>query len=791
MNAVEAFERLLAGLAKSGFSVERSLFGNRFDLSVRDPEGERDFQLELKLVRLRPGGHHPVEFSWRARVPRRGSGSAVRPLTIGYRDADDPFVGWPLHDGIGAPGGVDLWVPLRTLRNARESGFAEPHGRSHAFAFRPDQVGQYLRLHGDLQLIASDARVDFEALDSQASAVSALRTVTFELGDFVGAQRLQRSLPRPSVESGFVSPVAPRSPLDQWSHVEPDSKYQYWLSIGDEPGAWMYEPPSPLPEELPDGARIVVRLFAFEDELRLTGPLRGVLELQADGSVTVVEPAAPVRDPLGDSRLFFDVQTPSISGRHRLRCNLYYGSTLVQSRLVSAQVGEMDEDDGPALRTEVDYSLARLFDADTLSRIPRNDLSLMINGGVSSMSGVPAHQFRVYADDADSPLEASANFGEAQIGAAIELTRGALRSASWATEAEWDGKSRYLYETAPAHLGRLTTDLVRMARRGRELYDAVTSPIPTAEDLRDRFRSLTARPSRIEVTAPTEGTYLPAGLFYDHKIETAPGEGEQSNYRLCPDFVNSIEGSEPLEQCGCFDSCPGADDRFLVCPSGFWGFRHEIGWPVPGKTPISEIGLDGSPRLAIGVSTDPAFKLRDAHIEKVSGLGKGRVGKSRDEFAEIAKSLNPHLVYFYCHGGVKASSRASYIVLGELGSAGIDTAYLRDEDIVWGTPPPRPLVFINGCHTSALSPSTVASLVSGFVGESGAAGVVGTEVTIFEPLACDFAEAVLESFLDASMSIGAAIRHARLKLLRDRNPLGLVYVPYIAAATRLVKTPTR
>ena len=65
-------------------------------------------------------------------------------------------------------------------------------------------------------------------------------------------------------------------------------------------------------------------------------------------------------------------------------------------------------------------------------------------------------------------------------------------------------------------------------------------------------------------------------------------------------------------------------------------------------------------------------------------------------------------------------------------------------------------------------------------------GVVGTEITIFEPLATAFAEECLAHFLN-EVPIGDAIRQARLKLLQDGNPLGLVYIPFVVSSVRLAK----
>jgi hypothetical protein len=95
---------------------------------------------------------------------------------------------------------------------------------------------------------------------------------------------------------------------------------------------------------------------------------------------------------------------------------------------------------------------------------------------------------------------------------------------------------------------------------------------------------------------------------------------------------------------------------------------------------------------------------------------------------------------------------------------------------------------VNGCHTTALEPRQVMNLVNGFVQEANAVGVVGTELTVFEPLAVEFAEAMLEAFLSGSTTVGAAARRAWVSLLGQRNPMGLAYVPFFATPTRLVRS---
>ena len=99
----------------------------------------------------------------------------------------------------------------------------------------------------------------------------------------------------------------------------------------------------------------------------------------------------------------------------------------------------------------------------------------------------------------------------------------------------------------------------------------------------------------------------------------------------------------------------------------------------------------------------------------------------------------------------------------------------------------RPLVFINGCHTTALTPERALDLVTSFVENANAAGVIGTEITIFEPLACEFAEHSLKWFLDGE-PIGECVRRARVALLAKHNPLGLVYIPFVLGSTSLTRS---
>jgi hypothetical protein len=91
-----------------------------------------------------------------------------------------------------------------------------------------------------------------------------------------------------------------------------------------------------------------------------------------------------------------------------------------------------------------------------------------------------------------------------------------------------------------------------------------------------------------------------------------------------------------------------------------------------------------------------------------------------------------------------------------------------------------PLVLLNGCGTVGFSPDALSPFIVKFVNDRGAAGIIGTEVVVWEELATDFAAFFLEKFL-SGQSAGEALLATRRALIANYNPLGLVYTLYAAA----------
>jgi hypothetical protein len=432
-----------------------------------------------------------------------------------------------------------------------------------------------------------------------------------------------------------------------------------------------------------------------------------------------------------------------------------------------------------ALSAALDYTLSQTLSPAHLAQLAPHQLSLMMNA-----NGDGTHSFRFAGTDF---FKSDASLDGQTLQDLVRLARGALRRVAWGDEAPWDSSKAYRYGGSTISAQQLQKDLVLLAIRGYRFYDALINRLAGGREKARQLARLMAEPGRVQVALKEAASHVfPAALFYDYAFDTgAPPD----SYTLCPAFMDARRAAEPLEDTACFrGGCPSRGLETVICPSGFWGYRHALGLPLSvAEAPDAPgtLACPGAPEFTVGVSTDPAMSLRVAHVQALRALHPAlgwHYADTRDATLDLLKTTQPHVVYFYCHGGL--ANNVPYIQVGPPTERGITRDNLRFQDIYWEAP--RPLVFINGCHTTAVEPEQALELVSGFVGTAGAAGVIGTEITVFEPLARAFAEACLGFFVGGE-EIGAAVRRARLALLKVGNPLGLAYIPFVLASLRLTR----
>jgi CARDB len=583
------------------------------------------------------------------------------------------------------------------------------------------------------------------------------------------------------VNTGFSSEWGSGTPLPPNVSLVPSTSYLFWLEIGGLVAGSIEETPTELPPGLAADAELTVAVFALDDNLALAnGADVGELRLRADGA-TVTHPAArevavPPGSKLDLRRLFFRVRTGDRPGTGRLRCNIYYRQVLVQARLITAEVRTASTRIDGALRSVVDYNVAPSLDPARLAQLEPHRLSVLVN---ESSDGT--HDFYFLGQEA---FKSSASFQGQELQNLISSARGVLRRAAWGDLGEWvDGKA-YRYEGFD--LERLQLDLVRFALSGYRFYDAIINRLAGGYDDVAPLATLMLQPGLVQIASKeSPGHVIPAALIYDYPLDTSATLEE---YELCSTAAAALVNERPLADTPCFrGECPNRAAATVVCPSGFWGYRHALGMPVSvaGTAPDlpNEIGYTDGPHLVVAVSTDPAFVLRGRHEQALRGLRAGlgwHYANTRDQAVALLKEGKAEVVYFYCHGGV--AGEVPFIQVGPLDARGITRDAFRREQIRWSSP--RPLVFINGCHTTALEPEKAIEFVSALIENAQASGVIGTEITVFEPLASAFAEECLRRFLDGE-PLGAAVRNARLALLSAGNPLGLVYIPFAMTNLRL------
>jgi CHAT domain-containing protein len=227
-----------------------------------------------------------------------------------------------------------------------------------------------------------------------------------------------------------------------------------------------------------------------------------------------------------------------------------------------------------------------------------------------------------------------------------------------------------------------------------------------------------------------------------------------------------------------------------VCPSGFWGLRHQVTVPTSldqaaeGDLRISAGTADLSASL-IGTMPETVLEGVTAHATDVAGrFGQSRHVTSRDKWLEEVPGDRYDVLYFLCHGGRDRQTGDSVIILRKPGNPGIHRSDLNAYGVTFTQH--RPLVVLNACETAALEPDKVITLVEGFT-YYGASAVIGTEITVFNSLAYEFGTSFLDSFVGGRCHLGEAVRRVRLKLLSKWNPLGLVYVAYGLADLHLAR----
>jgi hypothetical protein len=542
---------------------------------------------------------------------------------------------------------------------------------------------------------------------------------------------------RPDVVNlGFSQKHAADRKLQKQEPLQRGQSYYFWLRIGKDVDEAAIGTPSPIDlKKLPEEAVLTVAVFGFENELAITpGHDLGELKIQKDGKVKVLRQpvdndsfslsdAAPA-DYLNDY-LLFPISVPDNEATHRLRCNIYCAQVLVQSYVISANVKSTSDPVAEACTQRLDYVLSQSLRASHLVAMTKEPhlLSLMVNN-----NGDGSHSFRFFGTDGSDRFKDDARIDGQQLAGFLKQARRAMHKVSWGNEEEWDETKglAYRYQTKTFDLKKLAKDLAYLARAGWRIYTGFVSHLSTTAA---ELETLMANPGLLQIALKlSPRAVVPAAVIYDYAWMPDNFDFEKTEFELCPTFSDAIDkarnGGPALEECDCFKGgCalkkmiaevrdPDSDKTLgdlppMICPSGFWGYRHLLGLPLTldgtNKDVPPVINYKDDVQFVACVSTDPMFVERDPHLGRLQQL-KGEVKVERDEgykaIVRRLKKTTPHLLYFYCHGGIRANTELPYLEIGERDRFGPEA--LIGEGISWKGP--NPLVFINGCHTTSLNP---------------------------------------------------------------------------------------
>ena len=164
--------------------------------------------------------------------------------------------------------------------------------------------------------------------------------------------------------------------------------------------------------------------------------------------------------------------------------------------------------------------------------------------------------------------------------------------------------------------------------------------------------------------------------------------------------------------------------------------------------------------------------------------------------------LADHIQHFMCHCDTEKSASRDYTMtlahraklLGIFSTVREQSATLAELHARLAAPATvpelGPLIFLNACGSSKITPEGVASF-PGLFFELGSRGVIGTEIAVPDYAAAEFARNFYTSFLEGR-TLGEAMYEARIQLLRDRfNLVGALYSAHANPDLRLRSPPGR
>jgi len=358
-----------------------------------------------------------------------------------------------------------------------------------------------------------------------------------------------------------------------------------------------------------------------------------------------------------------------------------------------------------------------------------------------------------------------------------------------------DPESRQLFDRNQGkELADYRADLVRLATRGWALYSGMFPD--GAFDIRALMKRELAIAGALPVVQIIDNELGPDSTVWA-AVYDLPLAQDGSGLWFCPSVAEFGPNSSRSPKFWCPHE-KNHKPRGTICPWGFWGLSSILEQPSSAESAIGVVFDDAHPihfLAIVGDEKDLDRELISEHLARLRKVLDSGASVSAPDLRgdnALVAALRPEtidVVYFYTHCGYHLREPGGipdrFLKLKDfrLYPADLDAFRSSGEwpESHWQSR--RPLVILNGCHTTSSTSGTLNSFVSEWQA-SGASGVLGTEIEVVQGVAALVGEILAEE-LHSGASVGAALRSMRWKLLARGNVLGLAYTPYSLASLTL------
>ncbi|WP_158795117.1 hypothetical protein [Streptomyces sp. NRRL S-337] len=483
--------------------------------------------------------------------------------------------------------------------------------------------------------------------------------------------------------------------------------YDLLLNIGHHLNASLLQGAEAMwPEELVPEGGVWLRASLLLEGIRESVTVPFFLPSQGESFTCGCTPGSAHRPGCARQRwIRFAMHTPEMPAVIRGELVVYYQAAAVVAVGLELPVGWP----GLAPRASVIGRLSTTF--NDLGKLAQRTASVLRSASAERVVvngvGFLDNPFAIGATAADT---SALNARTALFDSHAEVSGGTLRSRYDSTF----GKSHAAYEQ----------DLRRLAREGAGLYARLFSS-PTG----DHTVAFTL-PALLRHEAQVRGRPPVLQILDDRLDEHAmlwsmvydlPVGGDSSRYEPCPAVraYGPEGGGGPVPPV-----CPWSEEHLgrgnVLCPYGFWGLSCMVEQPPTVHRDLETVVFPGPAEdiaLLAAVGDSLNEHLTTTHFDRL------RQGPPRCQLAtatgpEVADALAPEamdIVYFYCHCGydVRTDTAAAdrYLDLGGIRMEPLDIGmWARTvwDDPHW--PRRRPLVVLNGCHTTETTSGTTQQL---------------------------------------------------------------------------------